>query len=88
MCGKPVAAEGPEWHALRNATFQFPDSVSEDICHLIAAMMGVTSAQRPTATECLRECSCVQSSLEQEVTYLKGCVATLEGRMNPLYQPP
>lgn len=89
LCGSPVAAQGPQWHELRNSTFNFPDTVPEEISQAITAMMGVTPSQRPTAMECLKEYSFLQSSMEQELEYLKSRVAHLEENGNtnhPLFQ--
>ena len=87
VCGKPVAAQGTQWHQLRNSTFDFPQTVSQEVAQAITVMMGITPAQRPTATECLQEFVFLQSSVEQELEYMKSRVAALEENGNhPLFQ--
>lgn len=85
LSSKPVAPNGPQWHELRNSIFEFPEAVPQEVSQALTAMMATLPAQRPTAAECLQQCTFLQSPVEQEVKYLKQRVANLEEHVNPLY---
>lgn len=85
LCGKRVEAEGSQWLDLRNGVFEFPENAPEEICGLLAAMMGVKPAQRPTAEKCIVECSFLKTDLEREVEFLKRSIADLEKKSDPHY---